>query len=233
MERFMHFILITSGLGFVACAVWLVATPAHAAPVDELQRNTLGYCEARASLALLIIKDAEDGTPLANINIHFQQPPATPELQRAREEWVEALKVEIAAAMQAVPRELDEWQQRVGQKIIEKCWYDYGKQRRHQSAAPGTLLHAASSQAIATPETVRFNQCSAQLVDEIHAGNMLGTGRFTPDELRAGALEAADELGLERFDHVMHIIDAAEAAQQQGRLQAWFDALWRPCMDGR
>lgn len=221
---------------------------AHERTHDEpdLKQATVGYCTARANLAMTILHAMEDGTPIENINIAFQEPPASPEMETARDAWVTALKLEITFAMEAIPRDKEDWTQRVAQKIIEKCWYDYGKRRTEkQTAKPEYFRHAASdvyprwglirtasSQAIADPKAARAQECTESLGDQVLIGNMLGSGKGTADELRTMAANSAADLGADRIEKIRHLIDEADAANQKGDLQAWFDDYWHACLDG-
>lgn len=214
---------------FVLFLLYCLAALAAAEP--DLQQDTLGYCNARAGLSLRILNAMEDGTRIDQINIGFEQPPESLEMERAREDWVAQLKVEITAAIATIPREKDDWAQRVAQKIIEKCWYDYGKRRvEKQSALPG-LRRCASSEAL--PQSTRFNQCSEQLADQVLIGNMIGGGGGTAGDLRTMAARSEQQLGPERFRKVLALIDEAEKSQaKEGGVQAWFDNYWHACMDG-
>lgn len=248
MERFLNIILIITGVLFVTAAAMTLFPMRVQAAVPDLKQETIGYCTARANLAMTILHAMEDGTPIENINIAFQEPPPSPEMEQAREAWVAALKVELSAAMAAVPRDKDDWAQRVAQKVIEKCWYDYGKRRvEKQTAAPVTfgfirtasdvyprwgLIRTASSQAIADPKAARAQECSESLGDQVLIGNMLGSGKGTADDLRAMAQNSAADLGPERVEKIQHLIDEADAAHQKGAIQAWFDDYWHACLDG-
>lgn len=247
MERILNFTLGLIGVLFAIAATLWLSSPVHAA-VPDLKQETLGYCEARANLALSVLRGMEDGTPIENINIQFEQPPVTEEMATARDAWITGLKLEIVMASEAVQRDKPDWSQRVAQKIIEKCWYDYGKKRvEKQSAAPVTfgfirtasdvysrlgLIRTASSQAIADPKVARVEECSETLADQVLIGNMLGSGKGTADDLRAMAANSAAKLGPERFEKIQQLIDEADAAHQKGAVQAWFDDYWHACLDG-
>lgn len=235
MERCLNVLVAVCGLFYVLAAfLFLAAFPhgAHAAS-PNLGQATLQYCNDRAKLARDIARDMERGATTDQINIGWKEAAESEEEAAGMEKWVAELKAEINAAALTVPREKADWAQLVAQKIIEQCWYDYGKHRvgKH-TAAPG-FIRAASSQVIADPKAARYATCSEVLMDEVHAGNMLGSGRATAEELRGYALASAEDLGLKRFDKVMKIIDAAEKAQSDNKLQAWFDALWAPCLAGQ
>ena len=129
MERILDCIAITLGvLVAVFATLWLCNT------VRAQEPGTLGYCEARARLTLTILQGMEDGTPMDKLNIVFQQPAESEEAAKSREVWVQDLKDEIVAAMKAVTQK-DERTQRIAQKIIETCWYNYGKERTLKKTA--------------------------------------------------------------------------------------------------
>ena len=145
-----------------------------------------------------------------------------------RDMWVDALKDEIRAAMLQVPETVPEYAQRVGQKVAEKCAYEYGASRSKKT--PVRFIKTASSQQFKDGASARFEQCSERLADQVYIGNMLGRRQASADELRAIALQSSESLGQERFDKVMKLIDEAEQAQD---VQAWFDAYWKPCLAGQ
>lgn len=92
--------LLIAALG-VAAIVLIIARHAHAASSEHIVPATPGagpsaaYCAARVHLARLLLEGMRDGTPIENINVAFEQPAPTPELERRREDWVQGLKAEI------------------------------------------------------------------------------------------------------------------------------------------
>lgn len=101
-ETLIDCILILTATACACAALALMPLPATAASSEHIgpqqtapQGRPAAYCAARARLAELILDGMKDGTPIEHINIGFEQPAPTPEIERAREDWVQTLKAEI------------------------------------------------------------------------------------------------------------------------------------------
>lgn len=208
---------------FLAALIFFVAVESHAEP--QLGQETLEYCMNRGKLAVQIVQDVRKGFTLEQINMGWRTKPDSPQDAVDRDMWVEALKDEIRAAMLQVPETAAEYAQLVGQKVAEKCAYEYGASKARKT--PVHFIKTASSQQFKDGANARFDQCSERLSDQVYIGNMLAR-HSSADELREIALKS--NLGPARFDKVMKLIDEAEKAQD---VQAWFDGYWKPCLAGQ
>lgn len=230
MERFLRIMAAIGGFFFAVAVMLFLTDPVHAASPR--------YCDARATLAWHIAQAMEDGTPIANINLEFEVPPATAELAQARERWVEALKAEVQATALAISGQGAASADAIARAIAEKC---RAALTERSTDAGGRMIRAASSERIDPQRGPGFDDCSEQLVDQVFIGNMIGSGRATFDELRTIAVNSQTRLGAERFKAVWILLDEAEAAvtratqtsqDPHAAIQKWFDGYWKACMQG-
>ena len=168
MERFINVIAALCGIFFALSALaeqeqdffpedthWVAATKKDAEK-PNLNQGTLDYCTARGGLALQVAHALEEGFAIDHINLAFEMPAVSEEQAQGREDWNEELKKEVgreAAAMSSDP----DWAQRVAQKVIERCWKEYGE--RKELKKPGKLHPVASSENLMTPERIIELQC--------------------------------------------------------------------------
>lgn len=109
---------------WLVAAIGLVTTFLHAERLFADQ-VTLPYCIERGRLAIDIAKTVQGGLTMDRINLEYAIPPASEEEASNRQEWVAELKGEIVVLMQTVQDP-----EMVGQKVLERCAYAYGKLRR-------------------------------------------------------------------------------------------------------
>lgn len=73
-------------------------------------------------------------------------------------------------------------------------------------------------------------KCAASLEDELYIVRMVND-HVTFQHMRQKAINTREHLGKERFDKINMLIDGAENAQHEDKLEDWLNARWKLCLE--
>lgn len=201
----------------LALLLALMLFPSMSKAEPKLGQESIEYCVYRGKLAIDFVAAVEHGYLLENVNIAWREPPADEGEEAAREIWVNALRAEVKSFMETVPQG-ENFAIRVGQKVAEKCAYEYGKGRVGTKVASSEKIKpeyriAMCRDALSAHYAMALHAFKGMSQEEMHA--RIETRTDVPDEERLRIHGIVDEL----FDSGMNP-------------QAWLDGLVSQCVGG-
>ena len=196
-------------------AVMLYPSLSKAEP--KLGQETIDYCVARGKLAIDFVRGVQEGYPLENLNVFWHQPASDPSEEAARAEWVETLRAEVAVLMQTVKQD-EQFADRVGQAVANKCAYEYGK---------GKVGTKVASSEKAKPE-YRHEMCRQALGAHWGVAHYAYNG-MSREELHA-RIDGRHDIQGEELARVHGLVD--ELYDSGMNPQAWLDGHVKACVYG-
>lgn len=196
-------------------------------------------CVSKGRLAASMVYSVSEGYALEKINVNFQRQPRNRAEAEELAAYVAKLKEEIAGLLegQAVPANDQDFANRIGIKVTENCAVEYGMKhgtfKKTGSAKPITereaselMIGTASSTSIEGPPIGMERACSDLKLDIRVIARALSEGKPI-NELKAFAKNSISQLGPERLEKILTMID--EAYSHEGPIVDWMNKTYAEC----